>query len=65
MVGQQGGDDHRELSASEYQRIEVGIKLAADVLGTEDELDAADDPQHEETFQEADDETGSDDQFDI
>ena len=44
MVGQQGGDDHRELSASEYQRIEVGIKLAADVLGTENELDAADDP---------------------
>ena len=65
MIGQQGRDDHRKLSATEYQRIEVGIEFASDVFRAEDELDAPDNPKHEEAFQKSDDETGGYQQFDV
>ena len=65
VIGQQGGDYHRELSAAEHQRIEIGVELASHICGAEHELDAADEPEHEKAFQESDDEAEDDEQVDV
>lgn len=65
MVGKQGGNYHRKLSASENQRIEIGIEFTSDIVGTENELDTSDNPEHNESFQKSDDETEGNEQVDV
>ena len=60
VVGQLGRDDHGELAAAEDQRVEVGVKFAADILRAEDGLDPPDAPQHEESLEKTDEEAAHD-----
>ena len=61
VVGELCRDCHRYLPRRKDDRVEIGIKLAADILRTEKRADHQDDFQHGKPFQETDKETTDND----
>lgn len=58
VIGKLCGEHHGELSPSVYQRVEIRIKFAADVLRTEYFLCVTNEPEHEKPLQKTDGKAG-------
>ena len=56
MISQFGRQYHGNLSSGIHQRVKIRIKFASYVLGTEHLLRETDEPQHQESLEETDDE---------